>query len=223
MCDLPGCPSNNDDDEPLEITDANRPVMRLETSSAGLSCLDLFSKGWTQGAQGVLADISEKWGFPGVSRVIYCLSLACATLPMPKDNPLQRADASTIREKLTSVAGEEVASQMTTHMVTVGDQVFSAFEEMVAIAKAGNEDRFHDRFDTVTDQKNMLQPLIATILMHSGYVYMHAQKEGNVPALEQLQAAVRSGMDLGTHDEEAARQVADLKAMLDLPDFTRGD
>lgn len=222
MCDLPGCPSNSDD-APLEITDENRPVMRLETASAGLTCLELFAKGWTSGAQGVLSDISDKWGFDGVTRVVYCISLACAHLPMPDDNPLQRATPDTIREKLTSVAGEEVADQMTVHMVTVGDQVFSAFEEMVGLARKGEEERFTARFDTVTDQENMLQPLIATILMHGGFVFMHAQRTRNVAALDRLQSAVRHGMDLGTHDEEAARQLADLQASFELPDAPRGD
>jgi len=222
MCDLPGCPSNSDDD-PLEITDENRPVMVLETTSAGLSCLDLFAKGWTSGAQGVLSDISEKWGFEGVSRVVWCLALACATLPMPDDNPLQRADSKSIRAKLTSVAGEEVADQMTAHMVTVGDQVFGAFEEMVSIARSGDEARFHDRFDTVTDQRDMLQPLIATIMMHGGFVYMHAQRAQNISALEQLQTAVRQGVDLGKHAGQTAKEIADLTALLELPDAPEGD
>lgn len=217
MCDLPGCPAN--DDQPEEITPENRNRMRLECTSAAMHSMSLFAKGWTQGAQGVLADISDSWGFEGITRTMYCLSLAAGILPRPKDL-LVRATPESIREKLTKVAGEEVAASMTTHMVVVGDQVNAAFEELCAIAVKGEEERFSDRFDAVTDQPNMLQPLLATLMMYGSMSFSAAQRNENTFALDQLQTAMRVGIELGENDEARA-EVDALKAAFDLPDAPR--
>lgn len=222
MCDMPGCPSNRDD-RPPEVTEETRPAMRVEASSAALKILEVFARGWTNGAEGILSDISDSWGFEGISRVMYCLSLSCAILPMPDDAPLKRATSSDIRNSLARVAGEEVADQMAHHMVTVGDQVFSAFEEMKSLAVKGTEDDWHQRFDTVTDQENMLQPLVNTIMIHGAVVFREAQRERNAAALDQLQAAVRAGLDMGSHDRKAAEEIASLNAAFELDDAPDGD
>lgn len=217
MCNLPGCPAG--DDQPEEITPENLNRMRLECTSATMHTMSLFAKGWTQGAQGVLADISDTWGFPGITRVMYCLSLTAGILPTPKDAVI-RATPESIREKLTKVAGEEVADSMTTHMMVVGDQINAAFEELRSLAVKGDEAAFDTRFDTVTDQENVLQPLLATLMMYGSMSFAAAQREENTSALDQLQTAMRIGLDLGSNDEARA-EVDALKAAFDLPDAPR--
>lgn len=216
MCDLPGCPAN---DEPEEITPENRNRMRLECTSAAMHCMTTFARGWTQGAQGILADISDSWGFPGITRTMYCLAATAGILPRPKDS-LIRATPDSIREKLTQVAGEDVAESMATHMVVVGDQVNAGFEELCALAAKGHENQFEERFDTITDQPNMLQPLLATLMMYASVSFRDAQRLENTFALDQLQTAMRAGIELGA-DDEARAEVDALKAAFDLPDAPR--
>lgn len=221
MCDLPGCPSNNNN-VPPEITDENRPAMRVEASSAAIKILEVFSRGWTSGAQGILSDIGDSWGFEGISRVMYCVTLASALLPMPKD-AIQRATATSIKENLTRVAGEEVADQMAHHMITVGDQVFAAHQELTKLATSGTEDDWHERFDKITDQENMFQPLVSTVMVHGAVAFREAHRERNAAALDQLQAAVREGVDLGRHDQKAQDEIAALQACFALDDAPDGD
>lgn len=221
MCNLPGCPSNRDD-MPPEVTDENRPAMRVEASSAAIKILEVFSRGWTGGAQGILSDIGDSWGFEGISRVMYCVCLSSALLPMP-ENGIQRATAASIRENLARVAGEEVADQMAHHMITVGDQVFAAHEELRTLAATGTEDAWHARFDKITDQENMFQPLVSTVMVHGAVVFREAHRTKNAAALDQLQAAVRNGIDLGRHDQKAQDEIAALQACFAMDDAPDGD
>lgn len=218
MCDLPGCP-NNDDDEPEEITPENRNRMRLECTSAAMHCMTVFARGWTQGAQGILADISDRWGFTGITRSMYCLASAAGILPTPEAK-LIRATPDTIREKITKVAGPEAAESMTAQMVVMGDQVNSAFKELSSLAAQGREAEFNARFDKVTDQDNMLQPLLATLMMCGSVAFHEAQVADNTFALDQLQTAVRQDLELGDDD---AKEIADLTALLNGPDAPEGD
>jgi hypothetical protein len=216
---MPGCPSN-DDSQPIELTDENRAHMKVEATAAALMLLTLYARGWLDGAHGVLADISSKWGFVGVTRVVFCLAQTVAILPVPEDSPLKDATPASIRAKLTRLAGEEMAEHVADQLISFGDQVQSAFKELVAIARKGatdaDEDTFNTRFDTITDQDNMMQPLIEGVIMHAAVVFTAAQREGNTFALDQLQAACRAGLDLGKHDEETAKEIADLTALLHL-------
>jgi hypothetical protein len=217
MCDLPGCPAG---DEPLDVTSDNEQQFHVECTSAATQIMKMFRLGWTNGTQGVLSDISEKWGFPGITRVMYSLCGACAVLPRP-DDVMTRATPQSIREKLARVTGEEVEDQMVTSMMVAGDQVFAAFEECVALARQGDKTRFTERFDEVTDQENMLHPLVSSAVMVAGASLHHAERGQNTSALDQLQTFLAQDLDL---DEYTGRRPAsDLQAMFDLPDADRRD
>jgi hypothetical protein len=219
MCDLPGCPSNGSEG-PEEVTDDNRPRMRLEVTAASLSILSTMSRGWQQGAFGIVSDIGDKWGFEGLTRMAYCLALTRAICPEPDDGSLQRATPDSIRERIASVAGDEEADRMTTRMVTLGDQVHSAFDELVGIARNQQEDHFNKRFDAITDAEDMPQPLISTLLMTAAICFASVQRTDNVFALDQVQTALRAGVPTG---DEAGEEIANLAAMFDLPDAPGAD
>lgn len=215
MCDLPGCPNNGS--EPIELTDENRAYMRVEASSAALHMLTLFARGWNNAANGVLEDISDKWGFIGITRTVYVLTQGIAILPAPEDSPLlQRATPDTIRARLREATGDSFAEHVALQMISFGDQVHAALKEIIALAGQGpaHEEKFNTRFDEITDAENMLQPLVQSVLMQATVVYVAAMRDKNTSALDQYQAACRAGLDLGKHDEAAAKEVEDLTALL---------
>lgn len=216
MCDLPGCP--NGDSEPIELTDENRPAMRVEATSAALHMLNHYVRGWSQGADGILADISDKWGFAGVTRVMYIFAQAVAILPMPEDSPLQPATPQSIRERIARVAGEEAAEHLAVQMVAFGEQVTAAFKESVALAARGHEHEaaFTARFDQITDAENVVGPLLKSLMLYATVVFAAAQRDSNIFALDQFQSACRAGMDLGAHDEDAARELAELTELFNM-------
>lgn len=217
MCEIPGCP--NGSDEPIELTDENRAYMRVEATAAALNMLTMFCKGWTNGAEGILSDISGKWGFVAVTRCVYVLAQAVAILPEPKDSPLKKATPDSIREKLKKMAGEEFAEHVALQMITFGDQVQAAFKEVIAMARKGegHEEEFTRRFDEITDAENIMQPLIQAVMLHSTVVFSAAMRDDNTPALDQFQSAVRAGLDLD-EDGEVAKEVADLTTVFNLDD-----
>lgn len=219
MCDMPGCPANGGD-EPIELTEENRAHMRVEATSAAIQMLNMFVRGWSNGAEGILSDISNKWGFTGVTRCVYVLAQAVVILPVPEDSPLKAATPDSIRARIAKLAGEEIAEHVALQMITFGDQVQAAFKEVIALARKGHEheEYFTTRFDQITDAENMLQPLIQSFMMHATVVFAAAQREENTFALDQFQSACRAGIDLGKHDEEAAQELQDLAAMFKLDD-----
>lgn len=218
MCNLPGCP--NGDSEPIELTDENRSAMRVEATSAAIQMLNHYVRGWSQGADGILADISDKWGFVGVTRVMYVLAQAIVILPMPEDSPLKPATPESIKERLRMVAGEEAADHAAVQMIAFGEQVTAAFRETVALARRGHEheDAFTTRFDQITDAENITGPLIKSIMLYATVSFAAAQRDDNTFALDQFQSACRAGIDLGQHDEEAALELAELTALFHLDD-----
>lgn len=213
MCDLPGCP--NGDSDPIEITDENRMAMRVEATSAAIQMLNHFLRGWSTGAQGILEDVSRRWGFAGVTRVMYVMAQACVIMPMPEDSPLKRATPKTIVERLTQVTGAEIAEGLALQAITFGDQVQAAFKETIDLARKGHahEDAFNTRFDQITDAEGIPEPLIQSLMMNATVVFSAAQRDENTSALDQFQSAVREGIDLDAHDEEAALEV---QALIDL-------
>lgn len=219
MCDKPDCPAN-DDYEPMEVTDENRNYMRVEATSAAQHVLELFARGWGNGAHGIISDISDKWGFEGVTRMVYIVTRAIAILPVPEDSPLKMATPETINRRIREAAGNDIADHVALQMATFSEQVMAAFKEVTELGRKGDEheEYFIRRFDEITDQEHMTQPLIQSLILHATVVLAAARKARNVFALDQFKQACASGLDLsgaGGRDE-----VADLNALLNLPDQT---
>lgn len=218
MCDHPSCPGNSGPG-PIEVNDENRPIMRAESTLAALHALGHAARAWPSAAQGLFADISDRWGFPGTTRMTYVMCLAMTIFPPPKDGDPQRADMASIRERLATALGEEqVSDEMAAHLLTMGDQVDAAHRELIALAAAHGdkaEEEFDQRFDAITDQPNMMQPLIATLLMQAAMRYGYARDQDNTFALDQFERACRT--EVMTSDEDK-QEIDDIAAAFDMPD-----
>lgn len=212
MCDHPACPDNGG--QPLPINDETEPMMRVEASSAALHCLSFVAKGWMSASHGLLQDQSAKWGFPGVTRMAWVMATACSILPKPADSPVTWSSPASMEERLTDEDGNPVPKELIAHLTVVSDQAQSAFKELVALSTSGTEDAFATRFDTITDQENLIQPLLAGLMANAGVHFVSAHRDGHTAALDQFQAAVRAGLPLDDEDD----QVDHLKALYDLPD-----
>lgn len=212
MCDHPACPDGGGD--PLPITEETEPLMRVESTTAALHALLFIAKGWMSASHGLIQDQSAKWGFAAVTRMTWVMATACAILPKPEKPPVAWSSPTEMAERLTTEDGHPAPKEVITHLTVISDQAQSAFNELVGMATTATEEAFAERFDTITDQENLINPLLSGLLANAGIQFVTAHRDEQVSALDQFQAAVRAGLPL---DDEGG-EVDHLKALYDLPD-----
>lgn len=220
MCDRPSCPGNPNR-VPEEINEENRPIMRAEVTLAGMHILDHSGRMWVDGAQGLVSDMSTRWGFDAVSRIAYMLCMALATLPSPVAEDPEEQVSFNVSERIARYAqGDEVPPEVAAQLMNMGDQVDAAQRELIALAApnaALGEDGFNERFDTVTDQPNMIQPLLTTLLVRAGLHYAYARQQRNTSALDQFAKACHHNVYEGVARDEQ-EEIAAMTEAFNLPD-----
>jgi hypothetical protein len=214
VCSHEGCPGydpndERDDDEPDPRT------LRVECSTGTLEMLRLLVRGWNRGAQGLLGDLSDKYGFAGLTRIVYVLNLAVGLMPGPENPPDLFTDGKKL-EAMLRADGRQNVTEMMAAFRHHSDQAKQAFAELTALGAQQREHEFNARFDTITDVNSLIQPLVEAFLHRAATHYDHTLRHQLTPAMDQFQAALRHGMDLNDVHPEAAQEIADLNRLLDM-------
>lgn len=176
---------------PIEVTEETAPRMLRECAIVALHACTFCTSGWDRAAEGLLLDMREKWGPPGVLRICYVWAAARAFLPRPADAPPLEAGCSDVQTKLARLTGEVPQQQRVTHIVMTTDQALAVIRTLTENASTGDLPAFARTLTEIADT-HLWNTAMKMLKSDAGHRVRHARSQRDPSSMKRLMALVNN-------------------------------
>ncbi|HEY9014134.1 MAG TPA: hypothetical protein VIM84_03605 [Gemmatimonadales bacterium] len=197
MCEHPDCITFTPDPNDPQYTQ----MLLVQCTTAALQALRLLRNGWTQATQGITNDVADRYGFAGITRMVWVYANAIALLPAPQNPPRMSLALQKMAEEMADKM-EEVPLGFVSRVINLEDQLDAARTELLGLAKAGSYDRFADRLDEITDADMITTPLVTTLTLSATAHLANTAEDTPTACMDQFLTACQNGLSQQPADED---------------------